>query len=141
MLLAIATADANTVDDISLLSFIAKTTGLVGARRARCAVYYIELTIFPASIEFCLNGTPNGTFNKTHRTRRRNRRTSDCFFLYNSPTYLNAPILLLSTRIHLSTQYSSDCRRPYLLLDEAAGTLHYGIGGLNNYAVPRQMPR
>ncbi len=52
MLLAIATADANTVDNISLLSFIAKTTGLVGARRARCAVYYIELTIFPASVEF-----------------------------------------------------------------------------------------
>lgn len=52
MLLAIATTDANTVDNISLLSFITKTTGLVGARRARCAVYYIELTIFPASVEF-----------------------------------------------------------------------------------------
>jgi hypothetical protein len=42
--LAATTSHANTVDDISLLSLVAETAGLVGARWAGCTVDDIELT-------------------------------------------------------------------------------------------------
>ena len=41
--LATTAADADTVDNVSLLGLVSKTTGLVGARRARGAVDDVQL--------------------------------------------------------------------------------------------------
>ena len=48
-LFPVTAANTNTVDDISLLSLVAKTASLVGTRRAGGTVDNIELAVFPAS--------------------------------------------------------------------------------------------
>jgi len=55
-----------------------------------------------------------------HRTRRRNRRTSDCFFLYSSPIYLYAPISPYKKRLHMQSWRQQAFDAPYsLILEEA----------------------
>jgi len=55
-----------------------------------------------------------------HRTRRRNRRTSDCFFLYSSPIYLYAPISPNKKRLHTQSWCQQAFDAPYsLILEEA----------------------
>ena len=48
-LLATTTADADTVDDVSLLGLVSQTTGLIGARRAGSAVDDVQLAVLPAA--------------------------------------------------------------------------------------------
>ena len=47
-LLPVTTANTNTIDNISLLSLVAKAASLVGAGRARRAVNDVELAVLPA---------------------------------------------------------------------------------------------
>ena len=47
-LLPVTTADTNTIDNISLLSLVAKTASLVGARRAGGTVNDVQLAVLPA---------------------------------------------------------------------------------------------
>lgn len=49
MLLAVATAHANTVDHVALLGLVTHTASLVGARRARGAVDDVQLAVLPAA--------------------------------------------------------------------------------------------
>ena len=48
VLLAVTATDANTVDHVALLGFVAKAASLVGAGGARCAVDDVQLAILPA---------------------------------------------------------------------------------------------
>ena len=48
-LFPVTAANTNTVDDISLLSLVAKTASLVGTRGAGGTVDNVELAVFPAS--------------------------------------------------------------------------------------------
>lgn len=48
-LLASSTANTDTVDHVTLLGLVPKTTSFVGARRARSTVNDIERTEFPAA--------------------------------------------------------------------------------------------
>ena len=41
--------DPDAVDDVALLCFVSKTTGLVGSGWTGCPVNDVELTIFPAT--------------------------------------------------------------------------------------------
>jgi hypothetical protein len=50
LLLAVAPADTDAVDDIALLGLVAETAGLVGAGRARCTVDNIELAVLPSPV-------------------------------------------------------------------------------------------
>lgn len=95
-LFAVTAADAHTVDNISLLGLVTETAGLVRAGWARGAVDDVQLSVFPAPVKlFQSSWSFAKSLETSYRTRRRNRRTSDCFFLYNSPIYLYAPILHL----------------------------------------------
>ena len=47
--LAVATADADAVDNVALLGFVAKTASLVRARRARGPVDDVQLAVLPAT--------------------------------------------------------------------------------------------
>lgn len=47
--LAVATADADAVDNVALLGFVAKAASLVGAGGAGSAVDDVQLTVFPAT--------------------------------------------------------------------------------------------
>ena len=47
--LAVATADADAVDNVALLGLVAETTSLVGARGTRSTVDNVQLTVFPAT--------------------------------------------------------------------------------------------
>lgn len=49
-LLAVTTANSDTVDNKALLGLVAETVGFVGAGRARGSVDYVELTVLPASV-------------------------------------------------------------------------------------------
>lgn len=49
MLLAVATAHANTVNHVALLGLVTQTASLVGARRARGAVDNVQLAVLPAA--------------------------------------------------------------------------------------------
>ena len=81
-LLAVTPADTDAVDDVALLGLVAEAAGLVGARWAGGAVDDVQLAVFPAPA-----GQRQSTsvfhlqWPYTHLTRRRKRRTSDCFFL------------------------------------------------------------
>jgi len=48
-LFATTTADTDTVDDVSLLGLVSKTTSLVWARGARGTVDNVQLTVLPAA--------------------------------------------------------------------------------------------
>ena len=52
LLLAVAAADTDTVDNVALLGLVAETTSLVGARGPRCTVDHSELTVFLAPSDF-----------------------------------------------------------------------------------------
>lgn len=92
-LLAITTANTNAIDDIALLGLVAKTAGLVRTRWSGGTVYNVQLAIFPASNISSQDQILSIRSEGTYRTRSRNRKTSDCFFLYSSSTYLYAPIM------------------------------------------------
>jgi hypothetical protein len=49
-LLAVTTANTDTIDDIALLGFVSETPGLVRSRWAGSTVDDVQLAIFPASI-------------------------------------------------------------------------------------------
>ena len=91
MLFAVTPANAYTIDHVALLGFVAQPAGLVRTRGTRSTVNDVELAVLPAAV---YTGYLAVSFagRDTHRTRRRKRRTSVCFFLYNSPMYLYAPI-------------------------------------------------
>ena len=94
MLLSITAAHAHAIDNVSLFCFVAKPPSLVRARRPRSPVDDIQLAVLPTTVPQPWSGIRQTTDRTaTHRTRSRKRRTSDCFFLYNSPMYLYAPIL------------------------------------------------
>ena len=48
VLLAVTAADADAVDNVALLSLVAKTASLVGARRAGGTVNDVQLAVLPA---------------------------------------------------------------------------------------------
>lgn len=93
MLLSITAAHAHAIDNVSLFCFVAKPPSLVRARRARSPVDDIQLAVLPTTVPHPSGIRPTVDWTATYRTRSRKRRTSDCFFLYNSPMYLYAPIL------------------------------------------------
>ena len=49
LLLAVAAADTDTVDNVALLGLVAETTSLVGARGTRGTVDDVQLTVLPAA--------------------------------------------------------------------------------------------
>ena len=49
-LFTVTPPDTYTVDEVTLLSFVAKTTGLVGARRAGSTMDNIQLAVLPAPV-------------------------------------------------------------------------------------------
>jgi hypothetical protein len=93
LLFAVASPDTNTVDNIALLGLVSHTARLVRSGRARSTVDHIKLTVLPAPVSRSLNQGPSAQSHYAYRTRRRKRRTSDCFFLYSSVTYLYAPMV------------------------------------------------
>ena len=48
VLLAVAAADTDTVDNVALLGLVAKTASLVGAGGAGCTVDDVQLAVLPA---------------------------------------------------------------------------------------------
>jgi hypothetical protein len=48
-LLAVSTADTDTVDNVSLLGLVSETASLVGAGRTGSAVDHVERTVLPAT--------------------------------------------------------------------------------------------
>jgi hypothetical protein len=48
-LLAVSTADTDTVDNVALLGLVTETASLVGARRARRTVDHVQGTVLPAA--------------------------------------------------------------------------------------------
>lgn len=48
-LLAVTTADTDTVDKVALLGLVTQAAGLVRAGRARCTVDHVELAVLPAA--------------------------------------------------------------------------------------------
>ena len=125
VLLAVTATDTDAVDNVALLSLVSKTASLVRARGARCAVNDIQLTVLPApmvAVLLVFRCLPK-IRHQTHRTRRRKRRTSDCFFLYSSPIYLYAPILratdsetknesAIERSLHTKSRWSVVCCHP-----------------------------
>ena len=60
LLLAVAAADTDTVDNVALLGLVAETAGLVRTRGTRGTVDDVQLTILPAST-FCRLTTWSGS--------------------------------------------------------------------------------
>ena len=82
--LAVTPADTDAVDNIALLGLVAQSASLVRARGTGSTVDDVQLAVLPATIpRLELQYIVHLEFQHfaTHRTRRRNRRTSDCFFL------------------------------------------------------------
>lgn len=134
-LLAVTATNSDTVYNISLLGFVSKSACLIRSRWTRSTVDDVQLTVFPASDSNIKNKiiTRNQS---TNRTRRRKRRTSDCFFLYNSPIYLYAPILRLMkvTDHDYIVELSEINNIPFLEVVEVNSD--YCFVRLNDYAVP-----
>jgi len=95
MFLSITATYAHAIDNVSLFCFVAEPPSLVRARWARSPVDDIQLAVLPTAVQGpSVRKHPIATrMTGTYRTRSKKRRTSDCFFLYNSPMYLYAPIL------------------------------------------------
>lgn len=100
LFLAVTAADTDPVDHVALLGLVAQPAGLVGARGARRTVDDVQLAVLPAPAAQKIGKPVKRQIlgRSTYRTRRRNRRTSDCFFLYSSPMYLYAPMLRAGER-------------------------------------------
>jgi hypothetical protein len=101
VLLTVTAAYAHTIDNISLFCFVAKSTSLVRARWARSPVDDVQLAVLPTAVPHpqLRDVQRRQVERRTYRTRSRKRRTSDCFFLYNSPMYLYAPILYVDVSV------------------------------------------
>ncbi len=50
-LFAVTPPDTHTVDEVALLSFVAETTGLVGARWTGSTMDNVQLAILPAPVD------------------------------------------------------------------------------------------
>jgi hypothetical protein len=50
-LFAVTPSDTDTVDEVALLSLVAETTGLVGARWTGSTMDNVQLAVFPAPVD------------------------------------------------------------------------------------------
>ena len=50
-LFAVTPPDTNTVDEVALFSFVAETTGFVGARRTGGTMDNVQLAVLPAPVD------------------------------------------------------------------------------------------
>ena len=86
-LLAVSTADTDTVDDIALLGLVSEAARLVGARRAGGTVDDVQLSVFPAA--------------------NAKQETEDIRLLL----LVELPDVLVGTHLEINWSESSFCRR------------------------------
>lgn len=88
--LSVTTSHTDTVDHETLLGLVAETTGLVRSRWSRCSVNDVQLSMFPwiSLSPKHVQTVKKGYLYSQHRTRNKNRSTSDCFFFWSSSRYL-----------------------------------------------------